>query len=115
IRLGVPYLRVLSSCLLFVGFEIVTSEAVIGSGHTAVISWIFALFSLARIPLAFLVPRWTGLGVVSIALLISVTCVMRASLIVAWAARGTWKRGLSRELGAGTELGTGKPGFPDPA
>jgi putative MATE family efflux protein len=98
IRIGVPYLRVLSSCLLFTGFEIVTSEAIMGSGHTAVISWIFTLFSLARIPLAFLVPRWTGLGVVSIALLISVTCMLRASLIVAWAARGSWKRGLSREL-----------------
>src|SRR5262249_3636265 len=98
LRLGVPYLRVLSTCLLFTGFEIVTAEAILGSGHTLVISWIFTTFSLIRIPLAFLVPKWTGLGVVSIAWLISVTCAVRAVLIVSWAARGTWKRGLAREL-----------------
>jgi putative MATE family efflux protein len=97
-RLGVPYLRILSSCLLFTGFEIVTSEAVLGSGHTAVIAWIFTTFSLLRIPLALLIPSWTHWGVNSIAIIISVTCALRATLIVAWAARGTWKRGLSREL-----------------
>jgi len=109
LRLGVPYLRVLSSCLLFTGFEIVVAEAVMGSGHTTVISWIFTSFSLARIPLAFLVPRWTRLGVVSIALVISVTCMMRATLIVLWAARGTWKRGLSRELAAGAATAHANP------
>ena len=99
----------LSSCLLFTGFEIVVAEAVMGSGHTTVISWIFTSFSLARIPLAFLVPRWTRLGVVSIALVISVTCMMRATLIVLWAARGTWKRGLSRELAAGAATAHANP------
>ena len=111
LRLGVPYLRILSSCLIFTGFEIVTSEGVIGSGHTAVISWIFTLVSLARIPLAFLVPKWTGLGLSSIALLITVTVALRATLIVAWAARGTWKRGLSRELHGTVEVGPGSPGL----
>ena len=107
VRLGVPYLRILSSCLLFTGFEIVTSEAVLGSGHTAVIAWIFTTFSLLRIPLALLIPGWTGWGLNSIAIIISVTCALRATLIVAWAARGTWKRGLSRELRtAGTESGS---------
>ena len=100
IRLGVPYLRVLNSALLFTGFEIVTAEAILGSGHTVVISWIFTIFSLLRIPLAFLVPKWTGLGLVSIAWLITITCVIRALLIVGWAARGSWKRGLGRELRA---------------
>jgi putative MATE family efflux protein len=97
-RVGVPYLRVLSSCLVFVGVEVVASESILGSGHTAAISWIFSVFSLLRIPLAFLVPDWTGTGVVGIAWLITVTCVLRALMIVAWVARGTWKRGLAREL-----------------
>ena len=101
LRLGVPYLRVLATCLYFTGFEIVTAEAVLGSGHTVVMSWIFTIFSLLRIPLAFLVPRWTGLGLLSIAWLISITCMMRATLIVSWAARGTWKRGLAHELRPG--------------
>jgi putative MATE family efflux protein len=105
IRMGVPYLRVLSTCLYFVGFEIVVAESVLGSGHTKVISFIFTSFSLLRIPLAFLVPKWTGGGLVSIAWLISITCAIRASLIVGWAARGTWKRGLASELHAAEGTG----------
>lgn len=97
-RVGVPYLRVLSACLVFVGVEVVTSEAILGSGHTMAISWIFSAVSLVRIPLAFLVPQWTGSGVLSIAWLITVTCVLRSLLIVTWAARGSWKRGLHGEL-----------------
>ena len=97
-RLGVPYLRVLSGCLIFTGLEIVTAEAVLGSGHTAVMSTIFTTFSVLRIPLAFLIPRWTGAGVISIAWLITATCAARSALILGWAARGTWKRGLAHEL-----------------
>ena len=59
VRLGVPYLRVLSLCLVVNGMEIVASEAVLGSGHTRVVSWIFTSFSLLRIPLALVV---AGLG-----------------------------------------------------
>ncbi len=99
LRLGVPYLRVLSLCIVVNGMEIVTAEAIMGSGHTRAVSWIFSSFSLLRIPLAFLVPDWTGTGVVGIAWVISVTCFVRGLLIVGWAARGTWKRGLTRELG----------------
>jgi Na+-driven multidrug efflux pump len=99
-RVGAPYLRVLSSCLVFVGVEVVLGEAILGSGHTTAISWIYSSVSLLRIPLAFLVPDWTGLGVLGLAWLISVTCVVRTIAIVAWVARGTWKRGLQRELHA---------------
>jgi putative MATE family efflux protein len=97
-RIGVPYMRVLCTCLFFTGFEIVTAESVLGSGHTVVISSIFTIFSLLRIPLAFYAPRWTGLGVLAIAWVISITCALRAIVIVTWAARGTWKTGLAREL-----------------
>jgi putative MATE family efflux protein len=97
-RVGAPYLRVMSSCLVFVGIEIVTSEAILGSGHTTAISWIFSIVSLLRIPLAFWVPQWTGSGVLGIAWLIAATCAVRTTVIVAWVARGTWKRGLHREL-----------------
>jgi len=107
-RVGTPYLRVLAGCLAFVGIEIVTSEAILGSGHTLAISWIFTIFSLVRIPLAFWVPEWTGTGVVGIAWLIVVTCVLRTAAIVAWVARGSWKRGLEHEL-HGTVRVTGDP------
>ena len=39
-----------------------------------------------------------GTGVVGIAWVITVTCILRTALILGWAARGTWKRGLHGEL-----------------
>jgi hypothetical protein len=36
--------------------------------------------------------------VIGIAWLISVSCVIRTIIIVSWVARGSWKRGLHREL-----------------
>lgn len=101
LRIGVPYLRVLAVTVVATGIEITTAESVIGSGHTREISVIYTVVSLARIPLAFLVPRWHRAGVLGIAWLITLTCILRAVLIVGWAARGTWLRGLSRELRAG--------------
>ncbi len=101
LALGVPYLRVLALTVVATGIEIATAEAVIGSGHTREISVIFTSFSLARIPLAFIVPHWHGAGVMGIAWLITITCILRAACIVGWAARGSWQRGLSRELHAG--------------
>lgn len=109
LRLGVPYLRILTLCLIVNGMEIVTAEAVMGSGHTRALSWIFGAFSVLRIPLAFWVPDWTGLGVLGIAWVITATCLVRGFLIVGWAARGTWKRGLQREL-----HGAGNPGETPP-
>lgn len=100
-RLGVPYLRVIVFCLVFNGAEIVTTECIIGSGHTRTLSTIFTTFSLARIPLAFLVPAWTGTGVLGVAWVITVTCVVRGLVILGWAMRGTWKRGLHGVLHAG--------------
>lgn len=98
LALGVPYLRVLSLTTVATALEIVTAEAVMGSGHTLAISWIYSAVSLARIPLAFLVPRWTGGGLQSIVWLITVSCLVRTGAILAWAARGSWKQGLAREL-----------------
>jgi putative MATE family efflux protein len=101
LRLGVPYIRILTICLIVNGMEIVTAESVMGSGHTRSLSWIFSTFSLLRIPLAFWVPDWTGSGVLGIAWVITATCMVRGLIIVGWAARGTWKRGLQRELHGG--------------
>ena len=102
VRLGVPYIRILSLCLVINGLEIVTAESILGSGHTRALSFLFTSFSLARIPLAFLVPAWTGTGVLGIAWVITGTCIARGVLILVWAARGTWRRGLAHELNADT-------------
>jgi putative MATE family efflux protein len=100
IRLGVPYMRVLAVGAFAAGLEIVTAETLMGSGHTRVISTIYNVFSVIRVPLAFVVPEWTGTGVMGIAWIISGTAALRTALIMAWAARGSWRSGLSKELGA---------------
>lgn len=102
-RLGVPYLRILAGCLAFSAVEIAVGEAVLGSGHTVAISVIYTGISLVRLPLAYWAPGWTGQGVLGIAWVISLTCVVRALLIVGWTARGTWKRGLEADLMTGAE------------
>ena len=102
--IGVPYLRILSLCLVLNGWEIVTAESVLGSGHTMALSLIFTSFSLVRIPLAFWVPDHFHNGALGIAWVITVTCGVRALIIMAWAARGTWKQGLERELHGVSEL-----------
>jgi putative MATE family efflux protein len=96
--LGVPYLRILALTIVATGIEITTAETVMASGHTREMSAIYTVFSLLRIPLAFVVPHWGNSGVLGIAWLITVSCSTRAILLVGWAARGTWKRGLTREL-----------------
>ena len=103
-RIGVPYLRILAVCLVANSWEIVTSESVLGSGHTAMLSFIFSSFSLIRIPLAFWVPDVLHNGALGIAWVISITCILRALVIVVWTARGTWKQGLQRELRGMSEL-----------
>lgn len=97
-EIGVPYLRVLALTIIATGVEIVTAEAVIGSGHTREISLIYTVVSLIRIPLAFWVPRWWDSGVLGIAWLITISCTLRAIVLVGWVARGKWERGLTREL-----------------
>ena len=97
-RAGVPYLRVLVLCFLPTAIEVVTTECVLGSGHTLAVSAIFTVISLARIPLAFFVPAWTHSALVGIAWLITLTSWLRTILILGYAARGTWQRGLVRTL-----------------
>lgn len=109
LRLGVPYLRVLALCIVFNAAEIVVAESVMGSGHTTEVSWIFGTFSALRVPLGFLVPAWTGTGVVGIAWVITLTTAFRSVVILGWAARGTWKSGLEKELHGGAAVWTEPP------
>lgn len=106
LALGVPYLRVLSLTVVATGLEIATAEAIMGSGHTSAISWIFTVVSLLRIPLAFAVPAWTHSGAIGIVWVITVSCWVRTAAILVWSRRGTWKQGLRGELHGPAELGS---------
>jgi putative MATE family efflux protein len=109
IRIGSDYLRIVAWCFVFNGIEIVVAESILGSGHTVAISIIFTVFSLVRIPLAFIVPQLWDLGVLGIAWVISITCVVRSLVILAWAARGTWKKGLKASISADPASPVGEP------
>jgi Na+-driven multidrug efflux pump len=98
---------VLALAVVATGIEIVSAEVVVGSGHTREISLIYTVVSLLRIPLAFAVTRWWDAGVLGIAWLITISCTLRAIVLVGWVARGTWKRGLARELAGDRAPGGG--------
>ncbi len=98
LRIGTPYLRVLALCFVPTGMELVIAESIQGSGHTTTVSAIYTITSLVRIPLAFLVTREWGMGVTGIAWVITLTCVVRTIVLLAWVLRGSWTRGLAREL-----------------
>ncbi len=100
LRLGVPYLRVLAVGLLATSVEMILAEAIPASGHTRALSVIYNVVSVLRVPLAFWIPDVTHSGVLGIAWVITSTCIARSVAIVIWAARGTWKRGLGRDLHA---------------
>ncbi len=104
LRIGTPYLRVLALCFVPSGVELVVAQSIQGSGHTVAVSAIYTVTSLVRIPLAFLAARTWGMGVTGIAWVITVTCVIRTAVLLAWVARGTWTRGLARELRGASAL-----------
>ncbi len=101
LRIGVPYLRLIALCVTASGIEMVTAEAVLGSGHTRAVSLLYNGVSLARIPLAFWLPSVMHNGALGIAWLIMVSCNLRMIAIVWWAARGKWRHGLASELRGG--------------
>jgi putative MATE family efflux protein len=107
LRIGVPYLRILATCLIATGVELVTAESILGSGHTRVLSMLYNVVSVIRIPLAFWIPDLLHNGVLGIAWLITITCNLRTLAIVTWAVRGTWKRGLTHELHGPTSASSG--------
>ena len=83
-ELGVPYLRVLALTLPFTALEIATAEAVMGSGHTAVLSWIYHASSRSRASRWRSWCRaWTHSGVIGIAWLITLSCMLRTFVVLA--------------------------------
>ena len=88
---GVPYLRILAPCQAFACLEIVLHGAFAGAGDTVPPSVISVTVSLLRIPMAPFLAIALGLGLDGIAWTITLTCVVRALIVLAWFRRGTWK------------------------
>jgi Na+-driven multidrug efflux pump len=88
---GVPYLRILAPCQAFTCLEMVLNGAFSGAGDTLPPSIISVTVSLLRMPLAPFFAFTLGLGLDGIAWTITLTCIVRALIVLAWFRRGRWK------------------------
>jgi putative MATE family efflux protein len=87
---GGEYMKVLALCQPFMGVEIALFGAFAGAGYTLAPTWISAGISLLRIPLSFLVALRWGYGLMGLAWVLSITCVLRALLLLLLYGRGRW-------------------------
>jgi len=92
IEAGVPYLRLLAISQAFTGLELVLNGAFNGAGDTVPPMAISTSMSLLRIPLAWMFAVTWGLGLGGLALMITITCVVRTLILAWWFRRGAWKR-----------------------
>jgi len=92
IGLGAGYLRILALCQVATAVEGVLGGVFAGAGDTVPPMTIHLLFGAARPGLAYALAVGLGLGLTGIALTISITCILRAALLLAIFLRGGWKR-----------------------
>jgi putative MATE family efflux protein len=85
------YLRILSFSQLFMGLEIVLGGAFSGAGDTVPPMALFVPINLARIPLAYLLSGFAGLGIEGVWWAISGTSILKGVLIALWFNRGRWQ------------------------
>jgi len=91
VRIGAQYLRIIGPTFLFLGAFRVTASAFRGSGHTAT-AMAFTILSLwvFRLPPAYALLAWFGLGTNGIWYAIAFSNVATAVVAFAWFLRGTW-------------------------
>jgi putative MATE family efflux protein len=92
VREGAAFLRIVAISQVFMGWEIVYSQAFTGAGDTMPPCWISSSTSIVRIPLAWWLAGRAGGGTAGVWWTISLTCVARGLFIPAWFRLGRWKR-----------------------
>ncbi|KAB1187674.1 MULTISPECIES: MATE family efflux transporter [Haloferax] len=92
IAIGVDFLRIVAPTYIFLGIFRVVSGGFRGSGSTRT-AMIFTLLSLwvFRIPPAYLLVEYGGMGVSGVWWAIALSSVISAVIAYAWFLRGTWK------------------------
>jgi len=88
---GVQFLRIIGPTFLFLGVFRVTTSAFRGSGHTTT-AMAFTILSLwvFRLPPAYALLAWFGLGASGVWYAIAFSNVLTAVLTFLWFRRGTW-------------------------
>jgi len=92
VEAAVAYLRIIAVSQIFMGFEIVLEGAFSGSGDTLPAMLISVPGSLARIPLAYFFAQTLNWGVPGIWWAITLTTLVRGSIMLFWFSRGGWKK-----------------------
>jgi putative MATE family efflux protein len=91
LRLSDPYLRIIGLCQAFMMLEIVYSGGFAGAGDTLPPMLVELPISAARVPLAWLAAGSLGLGLIGVAWVLSLTCILRGGWIALWFRTGRWQ------------------------
>ena len=91
ILIGTKYLQILAISQFFMGLEIVLEGAFGGSGNTVPPMVISIPLSFARIPLAYWFAYGLDMGVDGVWWSISVTSIVRGSIMAFWFRKNHWK------------------------
>lgn len=88
---GARFLRIVAISQVFMGWELVYSQAFTGAGDTIPPLWISSVTSVVRIPLAWWLAGPAGAGTDGIWWTISVTGILRGLVLPLWFRLGRWK------------------------
>jgi Na+-driven multidrug efflux pump len=93
VEIGTTFLRIAAVGFIFMGFAAVLADCLNGVGDT-LIPMIAGLVSmwLIQLPLAYFLPKWTGLGVFGVRWAMVAALAARAIAYVIYFRAGRWKR-----------------------
>jgi Na+-driven multidrug efflux pump len=92
LEMGAPYVRILGYAQPLMSLEIVIEHAFSGAGNTVPPMIISVPVNALRIPLILWVVHELHAGLLGIAWVLAITCMLRGVLAAAWFRRGGWKR-----------------------
>ncbi|NUQ01484.1 MAG: MATE family efflux transporter [Armatimonadetes bacterium] len=92
LRWGTQYLRVAAAVQLFAGLELVMWQALVGAGETLPTTAIDLLVLALRLPLAWLLAHYLGLGPLGVWLSIGMMTIVGALAMTLFFRMGTWQR-----------------------
>jgi putative MATE family efflux protein len=91
LEIGAPYVRILGYAQPLMAVEIVLEHAFSGAGDTVPPMLISVPMNSLRVPLILWVVYVLHAGLIGIAIVLAVTCMLRGVLAMIWFARGQWK------------------------
>jgi putative MATE family efflux protein len=91
IGIALWYLKIVALSQMFMALEIVFEGAFAGAGNTVPPMMVSIVGSLARVPLAYLLAVYWGMGIVGVWWVITFTSIVKGLVLAYWFSRGKWK------------------------